>query len=153
MHPLIGWHYRAVALLALSLAAGCSSGPSSARSAANGPPATFTQIYSEIFPLGTKAQCNYCHDRPANEISNGMLNMGHTQTDSYAAVVGTSSMSAKCGGTYTLVVPGESSASLLFLKLEETPPCGDRMPQGGSPLTSAQLEMVRSWVDAGAMNN
>jgi hypothetical protein len=122
-------------------------------SATSGPPATFTQIYSEIFPLGTRAQCNYCHDRPANEISNGMLNMGHTQADAYAAIVGTSSMSAKCGGTYTVVVPGDSSTSLLFVKLEAAPPCGDRMPQGASPLTSAQLEMVRSWIDAGAMNN
>jgi hypothetical protein len=148
MHTVATWAYRAVALLALSVAAGC--GGSSSPSAA---PATFSQVYADIFPLGTKAQCNYCHDRPANEISNGMLDMGHAQADVYAAIVGTSSMSAKCGATHTVVVPGDSSTSLLFLKLQAAPPCGDRMPQGASPLTAASLEMVRSWIDAGAMNN
>jgi hypothetical protein len=147
MHTVATWRFRAGALLGLSLAVGCSGSTSS------GPPGTFTQIYPALFPLGTQAQCNYCHDRPANEISNGMLNMGSTQADSYAAIVGTSSMSARCGATHTLVVPGDSSTSLLFLKLQEGPPCGDRMPLGGSPLTAAQLEMVRSWIDAGAMNN
>ena len=146
------WAYRAVALLAVSLAAGCG-GSSSSSSSASATPATFTQVYADIFPLGTQAQCNYCHDRPANEISNGMLDMGHTQADVYAAIVGTSSMSAKCGAPHTLVVPGDSSTSLLFLKLQATPPCGDRMPQGGSPLSAASLEMVHSWIDAGAMNN
>ena len=82
-----------------------------------------------------------------------MLDMGHAQADVYAAIVGTPSMSAKCGAPDTLVVPGDSSTSLLFLKLQATPPCGDRMPQGGSPLSAASLEMVRSWIDAGAMNN
>src|SRR5690348_17086449 len=105
MHTLAAWRYHVVALLALSLATSCTSGTASTKSTASGPPATFTQIYSELFPLGTLAQCNYCHDRPANEVSNGMLNMGHAQADTYAAIMGTASMSAKCGGTYTLVVP------------------------------------------------
>jgi hypothetical protein len=152
MHTLATWGYRALVLAGLSLAGGCG-GSSPGGSSASGSAATFTQIYAAIFPLGTHAQCNYCHDRPANEISNGMLDMGHTQADVYTAVVGTSSMSAKCGPTNKLVVPGDSSTSLLFLKLQDAPPCGDRMPQGASPLTAESLEMVRSWIDAGAMNN
>jgi hypothetical protein len=138
-----------LALWGLYLSPGCgSSSPST-----SGPPATFTQIYAEIFPLGTKGQCNYCHDRPANEISNGKLDMGHTQADAYTAIVGTTSASAKCGGGRHVVIAGDSSASLFFLKLEAMPSCGDRMPQGGTPLTDAQLEMVRSWIAAGAKND
>lgn len=152
MRPVATWAYGAVALLALSLAAGCG-GSSSTSASASTAPATFSQVYAEIFPLGTHAQCNYCHDRPANEISNGMLDMGHTQADVYAAIVGKPSMSAKCGASHTIVVPGDSSSSLFFLKLQATPPCGDRMPQGATPLSDASLAMVRSWIDAGAMNN
>ena len=118
------------------------------------PPATFTQIYAALFPLGTSAQCNYCHNRPANDISNGKLNMGETQAAAYTALFGVASVSARCGSTgKKLVVAGDASASLLLIKCSATPTCGDRMPQGSTPLTDAQLEMVRSWIAAGAKND
>jgi hypothetical protein len=79
--------------------------------------------------------------------------LGHAQADAYAAIVGPSSVSAKCGAGRKLVVPGDPSTSLFYLKLTASPPCGDRMPQGGSPLTDVQLEMVRSWIAAGAKND
>jgi hypothetical protein len=117
-------------------------------------PATFTDIYAVMFPLGTHGQCNYCHSVPANEISNGRLGMGETRAEAYAALVGRGSMSARCGGGGArLVVPGDPNASLLYLKLSAAPACGDRMPQGASPLTAAQVEMVRSWIAAGAPND
>jgi hypothetical protein len=107
-----------------------------------------------MFPLGTKGQCNYCHNRPPNDLSDGKLDMGETQDVAWAALVGPSSVSAKCGGTGDkLVVPGAPASSLLYLKLQATVPCGDRMPQGGTPLTAAQLELVRSWIAAGAKND
>ena len=149
MHALTGRTWVAFATGLLVLASGCGSSSSPSPS---GPPGTFTQIYAEIFPLGTKAQCNYCHDRPANEISNGKLDMSHAKADAYTSIVGPSSMSAKCGGR-KLVVPGDPSTSLFYLKMGATPPCGDRMPQGSTPLTDVQLEMVRSWIAAGAKND
>ena len=141
---------RALGAAGLACAAACAASPAQPPS---GAPGTFTEIYAELFPAGTTAQCNYCHDRPPNDISNGKLNMGHTRADAYAALVGPSSASAKCGGGRSLVVPGDPSGSLLYQKLGTAPPCGDRMPQGGSPLTDAQLEMVRSWIAAGAKND
>ena len=118
------------------------------------PPATFTQIYTAMFPLGTKGQCNYCHNRPANDISNGKLNLGETQAAAYAALVGPDSVSAKCGGAgKKLVAPGDPDASLFLQKFQTAPPCGDRMPQGATPLTDVQLEMVRSWIAAGAQDD
>ena len=136
---------RPLVVLLGALLFGC--GPST-------PPATFTQIYAAVFPLGTSAQCNYCHNRPANDISNGKLNMGETQAAAYAALVGVASVSAKCGSTgKKLVAPGEPSSSLFYLKCVASPACGDRMPQGSTPLTDAQLEMIRSWILAGAKNN
>ena len=132
---------RAVILCAL-VVTGCA--PTS-------PPATFTEVYAAMFPLHTPGQCNYCHNRPPNDLSNGMLDTGDTRAAAYAALVGPRSTSAMCGGDgYALVVPGSPETSLLYLKVAGSPPCGDPMPQGGSALPEAQVEMIRSWIAAGA---
>lgn len=118
------------------------------------PPATFTQIYAAMFPVETRGQCNYCHIRPPNDLSDGKLSTGDTKEAAWTALVGPDSVSAKCGSLgYKIVVPGSPEKSLLYLKVNPSPLCGDRMPQGGSPLTDAQLEMVRSWIAAGAKND
>jgi hypothetical protein len=131
---------------------GCGGGSSSSSAPSHGPPGTFSEVYAALFPTGTTSQCNYCHDRPPNNISNGKLDMGHTPGDAYNALFGQVSSSAKCGGRQ-LVAPGDPSSSLFYLKLTASAPCGDRMPQGATPLTDAQLVMVRSWIAAGAQNN
>ena len=141
-----------LATFALLLSACGAGGTASSAAATDVAPATFTEVYATLFPTGTIAQCNYCHDRPPNNISNGKLDLGHAQDAAYAALVGPTSSSAKCGGK-PQVVAGDPNASLFYLKLTPTPPCGDRMPQGGTPLTDAQLERVRSWITAGAKNN
>ena len=51
------------------------------------------------------------------------------------------------------VVPGDASASVLLLKLEEAPPFGEQMPPADSedpPLDSSIVEALRVWVDGGA---
>jgi len=54
----------------------------------------------------------------------------------------------------TLVIPGDSANSLLFLKVSsDSPPVGDTMPLIGRRLTSTELALVRDWIDQGAMNN
>ena len=117
-------------------------------------PATFTEVYASMFPVGTKGQCNYCHNRPPNDISNGKLDLGEERAVAYAALVGPDSVSAKCGAPgKKLVVAGDPESSLLYLKFKATPPCGDRMPQGATPLTDAQLERVSSWIKAGAKDD
>jgi hypothetical protein len=138
---------RMLALTLLGLGA-TSCGSSAPEPAA----ATFTQVYSALFPLGTMAQCDYCHDRPPRQNSNGNLDMGHDQATAYTALVSKASMSSTCGGGMQLVVPGSPDMSLLYMKLSG-PPCGDRMPQGGDPITADQLAMVKSWIAAGAANN
>lgn len=155
MHAVIRSAFVALGLgLALVCCSSSSSTSSSSDAGTSEQPATFTEIYSAIFPLGTKAQCNYCHDRPANPKSNGNLDMGHAQDVAYAAIVGKASASTVCGGGKQLVVPGNPDTSLFYTKLASSPsPCGDRMPQGADPLTDAQLAMVKSWIAAGAKND
>jgi hypothetical protein len=53
---------------------------------------------------------------------------------------------ASCPG-WSLVVPGDPSASFLFNKLSERPPaCGEPMPRGGMQLPQVALDCVRGWI-------
>jgi hypothetical protein len=116
------------------------------------PAATFTAIYEMMFPMATNARCNACHANPANDVGNGKLQMGMDKTSAYAAVVGQTSMSSRCMNK-PLVVPFQPDMSLFYQKLLPTPPCGTRMPNGGTAFSSEQLEMVRSWIAAGAKDD
>jgi hypothetical protein len=46
----------------------------------------------------------------------------------------------------TLVVPEDPEASLLYLKLAGTPPCGEPMPLLLEPLSAKQLSCVKEWI-------
>jgi hypothetical protein len=136
-----------------------SSGDDSAGAAGGGmagnaaPAAKFSEIYAMMFPMATNARCDACHSMPANDIANGNLEMGTTQMSAYMALVGQTSKSSRCMSK-TLVVPGQPEMSLLYQKLSSaTPPCGSRMPLGGTAFSDAQLEMIRSWIAAGAKND
>jgi hypothetical protein len=111
--------------------------------------ATFTAIYDSLFPDRTNARCNFCHAQPANTVSNGKLHMGTDRATAYAALVGQSSVSEDCGGRM-LVVPGDPDHSLFLDKMLPSASCGSRMPLGGMKLSDGQLQMVRSWIAAGA---
>ncbi len=123
--------------------------------ASNGDPPTqaakFSEIYAAIFPAASRAKCNFCHTQPASNISNGNLHTGAEgdTAAAYAALVGVTSTSKNCAGR-SLVVPGKPEESLFYLKLTAEPPCGARMPFGNGALPDAQIEMVRSWIAAGA---
>ena len=53
-----------------------------------------------------------------------------------------------------LVEPGEPELSYLWHKLAgthlEVGGEGERMPKGGEPLTVAQIDLVRAWIELGA---
>ncbi len=54
----------------------------------------------------------------------------------------------------TRVVPGDSTSSLLFLKVSSnTPPVGSRMPLFGAALSQAEIDLIRDWIDQGAQDN
>ena len=116
------------------------------------PPGTFTEIFETLFPPTTNARCNFCHSMPASDISNGNLSTGTAQDTAYAALVGTTSSSSRCAGKQ-FVVPFHPEQSLLLEKLQDEPSCGDRMPLGGMALSETELEVVRSWIAAGAKND
>ncbi len=51
------------------------------------------------------------------------------------------------------IVPGNPDGSYLLEKLGPNPPSGLRMPDALPPLTSAQIDLIRTWILEGAQND
>jgi hypothetical protein len=137
----------------VELTNGANAGAAGASPASNAAPAaTFTQVYQALFPRITNAHFEMCPPLPPSDGPNGNFSTGTDRASTYAALVGKSSTSSLCIGK-PFVVPKQPEASLLLQKLLPNPPCGLRMPNGGATLTDAQVEMVRSWIAAGAADD
>ncbi len=52
-----------------------------------------------------------------------------------------------------LVLPADPDTSYIVDKIEGTQAVGVRMPFGGAPLSALNLQLVRKWIEAGALNN
>lgn len=91
---------------------------------------------SDLVPLFTTYGCVSCHG--------GINNLNVTPYGSLLA--GTSDNGP-------VVVPGDAMASLLWRKVNPTPPVGERMPQGGPYLQAAEVQRIADWIDQGARDN
>jgi hypothetical protein len=103
----------------------------------------------------------FCHGS-----GQGGLSMD-SQADAYANLVGAPAAGPMCGTSgKTRVQPSNPDASLLLEKMSSAmPSCGDTMPLGVrfepdclSPdasvcTTQAELQLVRDWIAAGALND
>lgn len=138
---------------------GGMSGASGVGSSAPSAP-TFTRVWLEVLEAKGCAG-EFCHGA-----GTGTLSMDDPH-DAYINLVGVVAMGAPCAPTGQLrVSPGQPDASLLLDKLSHvTPSCGDPMPIGTrlepdcldpSPAvcnTAAEIELVRAWIAAGALEN
>jgi hypothetical protein len=126
---------------------------------------TFTNVYANV--IG--ARCTGCHRPGGSGVNVGMLDMS-TQARAYANLVnvnaagtgaGTSGITcASLSPPMARVSPGNSGASLLFNKVSSKitatlAACGSPMPlpATGAPLTQAQVDLIQSWINGGALNN
>lgn len=112
---------------------------------------TFTEIYTTIISV----KCAPCHTTPEGIGTQvGQLDMT-TQDSAYMNLVDAQAAGASCAGEGTRVVPGDASASLLFLKIDLTdpPPCGSKMPLNLPPLSQDEVTEVQDWINAGARDN
>jgi len=58
------------------------------------------------------------------------------------------------GNAGKVVIPGNADGSLLIEKLTmATPPIGSRMPLMGIPLPDSTVQVIRDWINQGALNN
>lgn len=108
--------------------------------------ATWTQVYA-IFSAGGK--CTGCHG------SAGNLNLSSKAT-AYSQLKLKAASGQPCESTMQFrVKPGDATNSLLVDKLSKASSmvCGDRMPRGETPLPAGDIDKVRSWINAGALDN
>jgi hypothetical protein len=130
-------------------AAGSTTTGGTAGGGAAAGPATFTSVL-KIF---TDANCGLCHGMAT--LGGGLIFKPSDPMGAYTALVGPVSAgtnSSMCAGK-TYVVPGNPDGSLLYGKLQATPPCGARMPATGVFLMDDQLKTIHDWIMAGAKND
>jgi hypothetical protein len=103
---------------------------------------TLTQVQTQVFTPRCAVQA--CHAPPAQQ------GMNLTAGNSYAFTVNVDSNELS---GFKRVAPGNATDSYLSMKLAGDPRIvGERMPLDGM-LTETEIEMVRAWIDAGALNN
>jgi hypothetical protein len=87
--------------------------------------------------------CTSCHG--------GTAGLYLTKGQSYANLVNVQAQAGLCIGRKR-VQPGDASSSVLFLRVSGFT-CGDRMPQGGNPISPTDVNLIRDWINQGAQNN
>ena len=116
----------------LSLA-GCGSSSKSNPAAPNN--GTLTARWNGTDGIGTlfSQRCTPCH---ISQSQNGynLSNYGN----------------AMSGGRIT---PGDANNSFIIKKLTGDPNVGARMPNGGPYLAASEIDTIKVWINAGALNN
>ncbi len=109
------------------------------------PPVTISYA-SDIHPLFAIGSygCSGCHAGNGT----GIAWYHGTASTTYGRIVGGASNASNCGAV--MVVPGNSSQSVLYLRLQGTCSGEDRMPQGANPISSTHLSLIQQWIDQGA---
>jgi hypothetical protein len=135
---------------ALPLSLGACGG-----SKVDAPTSGFGPVYETIF----STRCLPCHD-PSTGIDATGATLGKldlsTEALSYANLVGVKATGVSCVGLgLTLVVPGSAQSSLLFGKVDGPltmmpPACGAFMPNNGTTLNQAEVNLIQTWIDDGA---
>ncbi len=114
----------------------------------NGEVPTFTFIHKNIL-----SRCFGCHT--GSSAPHG-LDLS-VKERAYQNLVGTASVEGQALGGVLRVRPGNSDPrqSYLIAKLitQNDFRLGDRMPRGGPFLTVKEIEMIKAWIDANALNN
>ncbi len=109
------------------------------------PATTLAQVQATIFT----PRCSGCHTGGGGGLP-GSMNLASAAA-SHAALVNVASVERPA---LMRVLPSDAAASYLVRKLEGGPDIdGTRMPQGGPFLSAAEIDTVKSWINAGALNN
>ena len=106
---------------------------------------TLTQLQTTIFT----PRCSGCHSGGGATLPSSM-NLT-SAANSFAALVGVASSQQ---GTVMRVAANNAAGSYVIQKLEGAATIsGSRMPLGGPFLDQPTIDTVKSWINAGALNN
>jgi hypothetical protein len=124
-------------ILVVAAVAGCAGELENPERFASCPPGFVEQLF--------QTRCaGACHGATEPEAGLDLVSTGVE-----ARLVGEASTTTFCEGALMIDPEGTSDADHLLLdKLGADPSCGSRMPFGAEPLSAAELECVRRWVDA-----
>ena len=67
--------------------------------------------------------------------------------DDYVSIVDSAGFNGKA------VIAGDGENSNLYRKVTNSPTFGSRMPVNGDTLTTAQQQLIKDWIDQGALDN
>lgn len=167
----LAWSSSNAALVAVNPAAGTSPGATTASVPANtfGPGTAYVRLVvagrrdssavtvnipasfaTNVQPIFT-ASCAVagCH---TGAVPSGSMNL--SAGSAYAQLVGVAVFDQPPGGGAVRVIAGDAGNSYLIRKLEGGPNItGSRMPNGQPPLPQATVNIIRSWITQGALNN
>ncbi len=116
----------------------------------NGDGNTTVLFSTQIQPILTSNGCSGCHSVGGIADLDGIA-LRLTAQESFAGLVNQNSVQDT---SLIIVVPGDSASSLLVEKIESSNPAvGARMPLFGPALTQAEIDLIKNWIDQGAMNN
>lgn len=134
----------------MAFAVGCSSTPNpDGGGNDNGDDNEPVSFADDIQPLLTD-QCIVCHQPGGIAFLEG-IDQDLREGNAYDALI---NQPSDQDASLTLVIPGDAENSLLFQKVNSTnPPVGVRMPRFLPPLTAAQIDRIRRWIDEGALEN
>lgn len=105
--------------------------------------ASFSEIQASVFtPTCATSGCHAGASAPQG--------LRLDQTTSYGLLVNVASSEAP---SILRVAPSDPDSSYLIQKLEGTASVGERMPLGGTPLTQANIDVVRQWITDGAVDD
>lgn len=105
--------------------------PPGATTTTTQPPSTDVSFSQDVLPI-LRASCGACHG-----------SLGGWGSESYDAVM-------TSGNNAPVVMPGDPDDSLLVRLLED--PGSGLMPPGGA-LSDAEIQLIRDWIAAGALDN
>lgn len=115
----------------------------------NGDGNTTVSYATQIQPIFTN-NCAGCHSVNGIADLRGIA-LRLTTEESFGGLVNQSSVQ---DDSFTLVIPGDAATSLLVEKIESNnPTVGARMPLFGPALKQAEVDLIKNWIDQGAMNN
>jgi hypothetical protein len=119
-------------LLAIVVLAACGSQAPAAAPATPRDPIVPVSFSKDVMPI-FQASCVKCHG--VEKVSRGLDLTTYDKA-----------MAGSVKGP--VIVAGNSAGSTLFNMVQQ-----GKMPKQGAQLTAAQLEILKSWIDAGASNN
>lgn len=114
--------------------------------------ANWDYIQANIF--AGRGHCTNCHKPPGVGESNLSLT-----PDQYDVIVTDHLMSGKAGNDLAIVEPGSKECSFLYKKINTSDDVltsqglGSRMPLTFSPLSNADISLIGSWIDEGAIQS